>query len=105
MGDILVPEGGGCESMKLPSSGGGATTSGGPVSGDISHSEGPEGDAFVVRVFSGQELLATRSYGVAFLESGHSDEFTVSSHSGTVYVFRYWGGSCADLDASSPPTD
>ena len=104
-GDTLMPEGAGCEWMKLPSSGGGASTSGGPVSGDISHSEGPDGEAFVVRVYSDQELLVTRSYSVAMLQSGQLDEFSVKTHSGAVYVFRYWGGSCTDLDASSPLTD
>jgi len=32
----------------------------------------------------------------------HLDEFTVTTHSGAVYVFRYWGGACADLSSPSP---
>jgi hypothetical protein len=99
VGDVLIPKGGGCSWTKIPSMG---QTSSGGVDGDISVREGPEGDAFVVRVFSDQELLASRSYGVAMLNSGKLDEFTVSTHSNAVYLFRYWGGVCADLAAPSP---
>jgi hypothetical protein len=98
-GDDLTPRGGGCSWMKLPSSG---RVSSGGGSGDISFAEGPEGDTFVVRVFSEQEPLMTRSYSIAMLRSGQVDEFAVTTHSSAVYVFRYWGGICADLDASSP---
>ena len=49
---------------------------------------------------SDQQLLASRTYGVAMLRSGKLDEFTVTTHSGVVYVLRYWGGTCADLDAA-----
>jgi len=87
-------------SFALPASSGGEASGGG--NGDISVAEGPEGLAFVVRVFSGQELLATRAYTVGMLRSGRVDEFMVTAQSGAVYVFRYWGGSCANLDASSP---
>ena len=98
-GDTLVPKGGGCVSMKLPGSGG-ASAGGG--TGDISVTEGPEESDFVVRVFSDQELLTTRSYGVAMLRAAQVDEFTVTTHSGAVYVLRYWGGACTNLDASAP---
>ena len=100
MGDTLISQGGGCMSFALPASSGGEASGGG--NGDISGAEGPEGLAFVIRVFSGQELLATRAYTVGMLRSGRVDEFMVTAQSGAVYVFRYWGGSCANLDASSP---
>ena len=53
-------------------------------------------------VFSNQALLAARSYSVAMLNSGQVDEFTVTTESGAVHVFRYWGGACADLSSPSP---
>ncbi|HXN33980.1 MAG TPA: hypothetical protein VN894_19065 [Polyangiaceae bacterium] len=104
MGDTLVPEGAGCSSTSLPASEGAGASSGssGSGNGDISVTEGAEGNFFVVRVFSGQSLLALRRYTVSMLRSGQVDEFTVASQSGATYVFRYWGGSCTDLDASSP---
>jgi hypothetical protein len=83
--------------MTLPGSGG-SSSGGGP--GEFSVTEGPDGDAFMVRVFSDQQLLASRTYGVAMLRSGRLDEFTVTTHSGAVYVLRYWGGTCPDLDAA-----
>ncbi|HMI85952.1 MAG TPA: hypothetical protein VK550_17765 [Polyangiaceae bacterium] len=98
-GETLVPKGGGCVWMKIPSSGG---TSSGSISGDISVQEGPEGHAYAVRVFSGQQLLQSRSYDVEWLHSGQIDEFEVTTQASAVYVLRYWGGTCADLDASSP---
>src|SRR5436190_21870693 len=90
VGDALMPEGAGCFQTKIPSSG---QASSGGGNGDVAFQEGPEGDAFVVRVFSDQALLASRSYSVCMLNSGQLDEFTVTTHSGAVYVFRYWGGA------------
>ncbi len=98
-GEALVPKGGGCMSMKLPSSDRASF-----ANADISVEEGGEGDAFVVRVFSGQQLLQSRSYDVAWLRSGQIDEFEVTTQTSALYLFRYWGGTCADLDASSPAT-
>ena len=100
-GETLVPKGGGCLWMRLPSSGGGSLGFG---HADISVHESAEGDAFVVRVFSEQQLLQTRSYDAAWLRSGQVDEFEVTTQGSALYVFRYWGGTCADLDASSPGT-
>ena len=99
VGDALMPEGAGCFQTKIPSSG---QASSGGGNGDVALQEGAEGDAFVVRVFSNQALLAARSYSVAMLNSGQVDEFTVTTQSGAVYVFRYWGGACADLSSPSP---
>jgi hypothetical protein len=98
-GSALVPEGGGCMWTTLPAAVGGALGAGG---GDISVAEGAEGDAYVVHVFSDDALLASRSYSAPMLESGQLDEFTVTTHAGSVFVFRYWGGSCADLAAPLP---
>jgi hypothetical protein len=100
-GDALVSKGGGCLWMRLPSSGG---ESSGFGTGDISVHGSADGDAFVVRVFSGQQLLQSRSYNVAWLHSGQVDEFEVTTESGALYVLRYWGGTCTVLDASSPGT-
>jgi hypothetical protein len=100
-GETLVPKGGGCHWMRLPSSGG---ASSGSANGDISVQESAEGDAFVVRVFSGQQLLQFRSYDAAWLRSGQVDEFDVTTQSSALYLLRYWGGTCANLDASSPGT-
>jgi hypothetical protein len=98
-GETLVPKGGGCLWMKLPSSGG---VSSGTANKDISVEERAEGDAFVVRVYSGQGLLQSRSYDAAWLRSGQVDEFEVTTRTNAIYLLRYWGGTCADLDASSP---
>ena len=98
-GETLVPKCGGCMWMNLPSSGGPSSSS---ANGDISVQEGAEGHAFVVRVFSGQELLQSRSYSAAWLRSGQVDEFDVTTQAGALYILRYWGGTCTDLDASSP---
>jgi len=98
-GSLSLKAEGVCRSLFLPRVGGSPLGAG---NGHISVAEGPEGLAFVVRVFSGQELLATRAYTVGMLRSGRVDEFMVTAQSGAVYVFRYWGGSCANLDASSP---
>jgi hypothetical protein len=100
-GETLVPKGGGCLWTRLPSSG---RSSSGSANGDISVQEGAEGDAFVVRVFSGQQLLQSRSYSAAWLRSGQVDEFDVTTQTSALYLLRYWGGTCADLDASSPGT-
>jgi len=96
-GETLVPKGGGCLWVKLPGSGSASF-----ANGDISVQVGAEGDAFVVRVFSGQQLLQSRSYDAAWLRSGQVDEFDVTTQASALYVLRYWGGTCANLDASSP---
>ncbi len=94
--------GGGCQHLKLPGSGGAKP---GPHLGDFNMQEGPDGDTFLVEVFSDDELLATRRYDEAMLQSGMVDEFTVTTHLGAMYTFRYWGGPCStppnSLDASS----
>src|SRR5688572_430283 len=60
--------------------------------------------SYGVRVFSGQQLLQSRSYNAAWLRSGQVDEFDVTTQTNALYILRYWGGTCADLDASSPGT-
>jgi hypothetical protein len=89
----LVPRGSGCTRVHLPGSGGGSRP---PTSSDFSFTEGPDGDAFRVDVFSNDDLLASRRYGESMLHSGRLDEFTVTTHSGANYLLRYWGGGpCA----------
>ena len=56
---------------------------------------GPDGDSFLVRVFSDDELLTSRRYDEATLVSGKVDEFSVTTHLGVVYTLCHWGGSCA----------
>jgi hypothetical protein len=101
-GDTLKYAGGGCTHVKLPSSGGAAP---GRRIGDFNMQEGPDGDGFLVQVFSDAELLTARRYDEAMLRSGSIDEFSVTTHLGSVYTLRYWGGACTtppnDLDASS----
>jgi hypothetical protein len=101
-GATRVPAGSGCESAMLP-----AGHAGEPPpnlrAGDFSHSEGTDGDAFLVEVFSDTELLATHRYDVPMLQSRRVDEFTVVTHAGATYTLRYWGGPClvtAVTDAS-----
>jgi hypothetical protein len=102
-GNSLVSRGAGCSYVRLPASSGGLR---GPRLGDFNFSEGPDGDTFVVDVFSDNELLATRRYDEAMLRSGRIDEFTVRTHLGAMYTLRYWGGSCAlGVDAGGSPTD
>jgi len=67
----LKDAGGGCQHLKLPSSGAAAS---GPHLGDFNMQEGPDGDAFLVRVFSDDELLTTRRYDEPMLQSGKIDE-------------------------------
>jgi hypothetical protein len=98
-GSTLTSEGAGCSNVTLP--GGGSPQAGGGL-GDFSFAEGPEGDAFVVRVYSDRELLATRSYDEARLHFNQVDEFSVTTHSGAVHVLRYWGGACTPLSAPGP---
>jgi hypothetical protein len=92
-GQILAFRGGGCTYVLLPGSGGADDR--GPRVGDFNVSEGPDGDTYLVRVFSDQELLISRRYDEAMLASGRIDEFSVTTHSGAVYTLRYWGGPCA----------
>jgi hypothetical protein len=96
-GETLKYAGGGCQHLKLPSSGGAKP---GQHIGDFNMQEGPDGDTFLVRVFSDDELLATRRYDEPMLQSGKVDEFTVTTHLGSTYTLRYWGGPC-----SNPPND
>ena len=91
-GDTLASRGGGCTSAMLPGSGGAANA--GPQAGDFEVTEGPDGDAFLVQVFSNQDLLALRRYDEAMLTSQRVDEFSVTTHMGAVYTLRYWGGPC-----------
>jgi hypothetical protein len=98
-GSTLTSEGGGCSKLTLP--GGGSPQHGGGL-GDFSFAEGAEGDAFVVRVYSDDELLASRSYDAVRLRFNQVDEFSVKTHSGAVHVLRYWGGACTPLSAPSP---
>jgi hypothetical protein len=99
--DGLAYAGGGCMHLKLPASGGAAP---GVRNGDINLQEGPDGDSFLVQVFSDEEPLAVRRYDQATLQSGAVDDFTVTTHARAVYTFRYWGGPCTlppnDLDAA-----
>jgi hypothetical protein len=101
-GDTLKYAGGGCEHLKLPS-----WSEAGPAPrlGDLNMREGPDGDGFLVTVFSDEELLATRRYDERMLQSGNVDEFKVTTHAGAIYTFRSRGGACSlppnDLAASS----
>jgi hypothetical protein len=92
-GQNLAFRGGGCAYVLLPGSGG--LDDRGPRAGDFNFTEGPDGDTYLVRVFSDQELLTWRRYDEAMLASGKIDEFSVTTHSGAVYTLRYWGGPCA----------
>ena len=100
-GDTLRYAGGGCQHLKLPAKGG--TTPGRRI-GDFNMQESPDGDDFLVQVFSDDELLTSRRYDEAMLRSGKIDEFSITTHLGSVYTLRYWGGPCTnppnDLDAS-----
>jgi hypothetical protein len=73
------------------------------VGSDFEVIEGEDADVVVVQVFSERELLASRRYNEAILRSGTVDEFAVTTHGSRSYVLRYWGGSCAPLDAGIDP--
>jgi hypothetical protein len=92
-GQTLTFAGGGCTYVSLPGSGGGSDK--GPRIGDFNFSEGPDGDSYLVRVFSDQDLLTSRRYDEAMLGSGTVDEFSVTTHIRAVYTLRHWGGPCA----------
>ena len=95
-GGRLKYEGGGCSFMEL----GGSSSAPAPMKGsDFQTTESQDGDVVLEQVFSDTELLASRRYDEAFLNSARVDEFTVKTHAGKDYVLRYWGGSCAPLDA------
>ena len=98
-GQNLVFRGGGCSFVALPGAGGADDL--GPRVGDFNVTEGPDGDAYLVRVFSNEELLAIRRYDEAMLSSGKVDEFDVTTQAHAVYTLRYWGGACTALDASA----
>jgi hypothetical protein len=91
-GATLAFRGGGCSFISLPGSGGADDRGAG--AGDFNFTEGPDGDTFLVRVFSDQELLIERRYTETMLASGTVDEFSVKTHAGAVYTLRYWGGPC-----------
>ena len=93
VGSGLESRGEGCSQVSLPGSGGASDA--GPHAGDFNFTEGPDGDAFLVRVYSDQDLLTSRRYDEAMLASGRVDEFSVTTHAGAVYTLRYWGGACA----------
>jgi hypothetical protein len=91
-GTHLKFEGGGCMTLEL-----GNTI---PMEkGDFQFAESEDGDVVLEQVFSDTELLASRRYDVAFLTSAKVDEFGVKTHAGKEYLLRFWGGSCAPLDA------
>jgi hypothetical protein len=92
-GQNLVARGGGCAYVTLPGSGG--ADNAGPRTGDFSEAEGPDGDAYLVQVFSDQSLLSSRRYDEAMLTSERVDEFSVTTHAGANYTLKYWGGPCA----------
>jgi hypothetical protein len=96
-GATLTFRGGGCSFISLPGSGGADNR--GPHAGDFNFTEGPDGDTFLVRVFSDQDLLIARRYSETMLASGTVDEFSVTTHAGAVYTLRYWGGPCGALGA------
>jgi hypothetical protein len=50
----------------------------GPGLGDISVAAGTEAEAFVVRVFTDDDLLASRSYSEPWLQTSQLDELTSS---------------------------
>jgi hypothetical protein len=95
-GGRLKYQGGGCSSMEL----GGSSPAPAPMKGsDFQTTESQDGDVVVEQVFSDTELLASRRYDAAFLNSAKVDQVMVKTHAGKDYVLRYWGGSCAPLDA------
>jgi len=101
--DSLVPSGSGCISFFLPTDGVGPSSSAGSAdnTGDFRVDEGVQGDAYVVQVFSGQALLASRRYDEAMLASGRVDEFDVTTGQGAVYTLRYWGSATCALFADA----
>jgi hypothetical protein len=101
-GGSLQYNGGGCMTMQLGGSSSPAPRSPAPPpleGSDFEVTEGEDANEVVVQVFSDNQLLVTRRYGEATLRSGTVDEFTVATHESSVYVLRYWGGTCAPLDA------
>jgi hypothetical protein len=92
-GQSLASRSGGCTYVTLPGSGGADNVE--PRVGDFNVAEGPDGDTYLVRVFSDRDLLASRRYDEAMLASEHVDEFSLTTHTGAVYTLRYWGGPCA----------
>jgi hypothetical protein len=96
-GQALMLVGGGCSNITLP----GTSNGNDRLShiGDFNFTEGDEGDAYVVKVYTDSDLLVERSYSEATLASGKMDEFSVTTHSGAVYTLRFWGGHvCTELD-------
>jgi hypothetical protein len=91
-GDAMAFRGGGCTFIQLPGSGGASND--GPHPGDFAVTEGPDGDAFMVRVFSDDTLLTERRFDEAQLSSGNVYEVSVTTHSGDAYTLKYWGGTC-----------
>ena len=67
-GASLSSRGSGCVFVTLPGSGG--ADNGGPRVGDFNVTEGADGDAYLVRVFSDQDLLTSRRYDEAMLGVG-----------------------------------
>jgi hypothetical protein len=100
-GASLQYNGGGCMTVQLGGSGSLAPR---PLVGsDFEVTEGEDANDVVVQVFSDNALLVSRRYNEATLWSGAVDEFTVTTHAGGSYLLRYWGGSCASLDADIDP--
>lgn len=74
------------------------TLAGGPpgLQGDFVIEDFTEGKGLEVTVRSGEEILATRNYDVAFVRSGEVDTFQVTTHAGRVFDLAYWGGPRCD---------
>ncbi|HEX8791339.1 MAG TPA: hypothetical protein VF765_10355 [Polyangiaceae bacterium] len=101
-GQMLMPAISGCQLITLP--GTSHVDDPGPHIGDFNTTEGADGDAYVVKVYSDTELLTQRSYSESTLAAGTVDEFSVTTHSGAVYTLRFWGGhvcTVVGLDASA----
>jgi hypothetical protein len=99
--DKRIPAGSGCMIVIDHSFGSGSTSNASGLAGpesDLVVNEHRIGNAFVVEVSSGGELLAQRSYSEKTLLSGKRDQFTVTTHAGREFEFTYWGG-----DACEPP--
>jgi hypothetical protein len=96
-GSHLTYQGGGCTFMEL---GGPSRSPPAPMKdSDFQTTESVDGDVVLEQVLSDTDVLASRRYDEAFLNSSKVDEFSVKTHAGKEYVLRFWGGSCAPLDA------
>jgi hypothetical protein len=55
-----------------------------------------------VEVFSESERLESRTFTEATLISAQVQSFSVRTHAGEVFEFRYWGGQCDALELDRP---